>query len=224
MTFREGGNSRKLAPLHSPHHSRDMGNEGGAPCVDRRKREHGSSTHPLEIPCPGCTLPSPQILPAPPILSAPTSCLLPAFCLMSLPHPGMRASTAWCVTASLTPLSQNLECCKHRSASPCFQHSCEQRSLGSLVFFVSNQRNSLQILPSQNCAMTFFTAWRGSLKFWPLFPLPVTGHRGWPVLVSGDASSSDGADVVALGWCCNGRSGAPWTMAGLGTVHSHTLL
>lgn len=72
--------------------------------------------------------------------------------------------------------------------------------------------------------MTSFTAWRGSLKLWPLLALPVTGDRDWLALVTEDSSSLDGADVVAPDWCCSGRSGAPWTMAGLGTVHSHTLL
>lgn len=76
-------------------------------CVGWRKTEHGSSTHPLEIPCPGCTLPASQILPAPLILPAPTSWLLPALFLMPLPHAGMRASTRWLVCNSLSHCSES---------------------------------------------------------------------------------------------------------------------
>lgn len=113
-------------------------NTGAAPT---HLRSHAQVV-PSCSPNPSC---SPEILPAP--------CPF----LVPVPGAGMRASTEGVLTASLTVLSQNRECCKHSSASPCFQHSCQQRSLGSLFlfFFAPNQRNLLQISPSQNCAMTF---------------------------------------------------------------------
>lgn len=134
---------------------------------------------------------------------------------MPLPHAGMRASTRWLVCNSLSHCSESepgmLLAQVNQSLLPA-QLWAEKFGVYISIFFVHNQRNLLQILPSQNSAMTFFTSWRGSLRFWSLFPLPVTGHRGWLALASEDSSSSDGADVVAPGWCCNGRSGAPWTM------------
>lgn len=139
MPFWEGGNSRKLSPLHPPHHGRDIGNGGGDTCAGRRKEEHGSSsetlnwfysTHPFGDPMPG-TYPA---------------CSPHLAWQAALPRPGMSASMGWCITASLAVLRQNLERCKHRSASPCFQHSYEWRSFGYLFFFlVPNQRNLLQM-------------------------------------------------------------------------------
>lgn len=148
---------------------------------NRTREQHPPTWDPMSRLYPAC-FPNPACSPHP---ACSHILLLPALFLMPVARAGMGASTGWCLTASLTVLSQNLECCKHRSASPCFQHSCEQRSLGSLFFiFIRNQRNLLQILPSQNSTMTFFTAWRGSLKLWSLFPLPVTGHRaGWHLSV-----------------------------------------
>lgn len=140
MPFWEGGNSRKLSPLHPPHHGRDTGNGGEDLCVGRRKAEHWSSSETLD--CFYSTHP-----PGDPMSGTYPACSPHLAWWAALPHPGTSASTEWCVAASRSVLSQNLERCKHRSASPCFQCSYEWRSLGSLFFFffLSLIRNLPQI-------------------------------------------------------------------------------